>query len=376
LAIDSPLIFCYDGNVSGIVTGNVSGSYFIFRILMQTKSKRNVTIIDVAEAAGVSVTTVSRVLNEKGDVSPDTYEKVQKVIVDLGYTSNLAARSMRSSRTNVIGLIIPDAGDPFPIEVMKGVNCAIAALDYDLIIYTCGDNQKHYTADREKKYVSLLSSSITDGLIVVTPAAQHFATNAPLVAIDPHYASNEYPCVISTNHEGAQDAMNYLIQSGHRRIGFISGRSDLKSAERRLRGYQDSLEQAGIPVDPNLILQGDFSKEAGYRCTKTLLELPDRPTAIFCANDVSALGAYEAANECGVSIPGDLSLVGFDNIPEAALAKPGLTTVDQSIQEMGMIAMQMLVKLIKGETLEENVMKTSTRLVIRESCKPLEGNGR
>lgn len=343
---------------------------------MTIPHRRIVTINDVAETAGVSVTTVSRVLNDKGDVSAETYQKVQKVIEDLGYTSNLAARSMRSLRTNVIGLIIPDAGEPFPIEVMKGVNSAIAALDFDLIIYTCGDNHKHYTADRERKFVSLLSNSLTDGVIVVTPAAQHFATNAPLVAIDPHYASNEYPAVISTNRDGAMEAMDYLIDLGHRRIGYIGGRADLKSSERRLRGYQDSLKQAGIPLDTNYIVEGDFSAETGYCCAQKLLSLPQRPTAIFCANDVTALGAYRAAAEIGLSIPEDLSLVGFDNIPDAALATPRLTTIDQSIREMGVIAMQMLVKLIKGESLENRIEHTSTRLVIRESCQALEGKGR
>jgi LacI family transcriptional regulator len=142
---------------------------------------------------------------------------------------------------------------------MKGVNNTIAALDYDLIIYTCGDNRKHFTADREKKFVSLLTNSITDGVIVITPAATHFTTDAPVVAVDPHYGNNEYPSVISTNKEGAMEAMNYLIELGHRRIGFISGRFDLMSADRRLRGYQESLTLAGIPVDPDLIVQGDFT---------------------------------------------------------------------------------------------------------------------
>jgi LacI family transcriptional regulator len=340
------------------------------------RKKRSITIEDVATAAGVSVSTVSRVLNDKDDIAPETYERIKNIIAEMGYTSNLAARSMRSSRMNVIGLIMPDAGEPFPIEVMKGVNSAIAALDYDLIIYTCGDVRKHYTADREKKFVSLLNNSITDGVIVITPAAKHFTTNAPVVAVDPHYGGNEYPAVISTNREGAMGAMDYLIGLGHRRIGFISGRYDLKSAERRLRGYKDSLTQAGIPIDPDLIVQGDFTASLGLKCARQLLNLPDAPTAIFAANDQSALGAYKAAQEAGLSIPNDLSLVGFDNIPDAALAIPGLTTVDQSIREMGIIATQMLIKLIEGESLENTVVKTFTRLVIRESCRVLEAKGR
>jgi LacI family transcriptional regulator len=164
-------------------------------------------------------------------------------------------------------------------------------------------------------------------------------------------------------------AMNYLIELGHRRIGFISGRFDLMSAIRRLRGYEDSLAQAGIPLDPDLIVQGDFTAESGLSCARQLLSLPVPPTAIFAANDQSALGAYQAAQEAGLSIPADLSILGFDNIPDAAQAEPGLTTIDQSIQEMGKIAIQMLIKLIEGEPLENQIIKTSTRLVIRGSCR-------
>jgi LacI family transcriptional regulator len=340
------------------------------------RNKRSSTIQDVAEAAGVSVTTVSRVLNNKDDIAPETYERVKTVIDELGYTSSLAARSMRSLRKNVLGLIIPDAGEPFPIEVMKGVNRAIADLEYDLIIYTCGDRRKHFTADREKKFVALLNNSITDGVIVVTPEATHFNTNAPVVAVDPHYEINEYPSVISTNWEGAMEAMDYLIKLGHRRIGFISGRFDLQSANSRLRGYQDSLSRAGIPIDPELITNGDFTADAGVKCARQLLSLPDRPTAIFAANDQSALGVYQAANEAGLSIPEDLSVVGFDNIPEAAQSEPGLTTIHQPMQEMGKLAVQMLLKLIEGKPLEANIVRTSTCLVIRDSCRALEGERR
>jgi LacI family transcriptional regulator len=336
------------------------------------RSKRSITIQDVASAAGVSVSTVSRVLNDKDDTAPETYKRVKSIIAELGYTSSLAARSMRSSRMNVIGLIMPDAGEPFPIEVMKGVNSAIAALDYDLIIYTCGDVRKHFTADRERKFVSLLNNSITDGVVVITPAATHFNTSAPVVAVDPHYEITEYPAVISTNKEGATEAMSYLLNLGHRRIGFISGRNDLMSADRRLSGYKDSLAEAGIPIDPDLIVQGDYTASAGLNCAKQLLNLPSPPTAIFAANDQSALGAYQAAREAGLSIPANLSIVGFDNIPEAAQADPGLTTVDQSIQEMGKLAIQMLVKLIEGEPLESILIKTSTRLVVRDSCRAIE----
>ncbi|MFC1997999.1 LacI family DNA-binding transcriptional regulator, partial [Chloroflexota bacterium] len=185
------------------------------------RNRKSITIHDVAAAAGVSVSTVSRVLNDKDDVSAQTYERVQHVIRELGYASSLAARGMRSLTTNVIGLIMPDVAEPFSYSILQGVNRAIAQLDYDLIVYTNGDISKNTSADQESYYVSLLNGSITDGVIVVTPAATNFSTAAPVVAIDPNNESPECPAIISTNRKGALEAMQYLTGLGHRRIGFI-----------------------------------------------------------------------------------------------------------------------------------------------------------
>jgi LacI family transcriptional regulator len=333
------------------------------------RRKKSVTIQDVAKAAGVSVSTVSRVLNDKDDVAPETYDKVQDVIRELDYTSNLAAKSMRSRRTNVIGMIMPDVEQPFPIEVMKGVNQAIATLDYDLIMYTNGDIKKNSTVEREQQYVALLNNSITDGVIVVTPAATTFSTASPVVAVDPHHESADYPAVIATNREGALAAMEYLISLGHCRIGFINGRPELQSAVRRLQGYKDALQQANIPLDPELIQTGDFTAEMGFMCAQQLLSLPEPPTAIFAANDQSAIGTIKAAREAGLQLPDELSIIGFDNIPEAAYAHPALTTVDQSVVKMGYVATEMLISLIREESLDNNLYKMPTRFIIRDSCR-------
>jgi LacI family transcriptional regulator len=333
------------------------------------RSRNSITIQDVAREAGVSVSTVSRVLNDKVDVSPETYERVKEVIGELGYASNLAARSMRTQQTNVIGLIMPDVAQSYPLCVMRGVNRAIAELDYDLLVYTGGDARKHYTADRERHYVALLNNSIADGVIVVTPAATHFATPGPVIAVDPHNECPEYPSISSTNREGAISAVSYLLSLGHRRIGFIGGRMELQSAIHRKDGYEETLRQAGIELAPELIAQGDFTVETGRACALGLLRLPNPPTAIFAANDQSALGVYQAAKSLGLSIPDDLSVIGFDDIPEAAAASPGLTTIDQSVEQMGYLAAHLLVKLIEQEPLENEVYKIPTRLVIRGSCR-------
>jgi LacI family transcriptional regulator len=333
------------------------------------RRNRSITIQDVAQAAGVSVSTVSRVLNDKDDVAPETYEKVQSIIQEMGYTSSLAARSMRSRRTNVIGLIVPDVADSFSIQVMKGVNQAIFELDYDLIIYTSGSIKKRSAAEREQYFVSLLNGSVTDGVIIVTPAATSFSTAAPVVTIDPNNECPECLTVIGTNHAGAMAAMEHLISLGHRRIGFIGGRPDLQSAQRRLQGYQDALRQANIPVDQDLIATGDFTTETGRLCARNLLSLSDPPTAIFAANDQSAMGTIEATCEMGLRVPEDLSVIGFDNIPEAAYYDPALTTIDQFIEEMGRVATGKLIDLIQGQPLESDLYKVPTQLVVRDSCR-------
>jgi LacI family transcriptional regulator len=333
------------------------------------RRRATVTIHDVARAAGVSVSTVSRVLNDKDDVAPETYDRVRCVIRELGYASSLAAKSMRSRKTNVIGLIMPDVGDPFTIGVMKGVNRAINDLKYDLVIYTGGSPNLSNWAEHEQHFVSLLNGSITDGMIVVVPTIKTFSTSFPLVAIDPHKEGTSFPAVIATNHAGAMAAMKYLLSLGHRRIGFIGGRAELQSAVRRFQGYQDSLRQANIPLAPELIQTGDYTITAAVTCAQRLLSLPDPPTAIFAANDQSALGVIKAAKEAGLRVPDDLSVVGFDNIPEADHS--GLTTVDQSIDRMGYVATEMLVSLIQGKPLESNLRKIPTRLIVRDSCRAI-----
>lgn len=338
-----------------------------------SRGSKSITIQDVAGAANVSVSTVSRVLNDKDDVAPATYQKVREVIVELGYTSSLAARSLRSRRTGVIGLIMPELEDPFCVQIIKGISQAITALDYDLIAYTSGSRKRHSKAEREQHYVSLLSGSITDGVILVTPAATKFSTTTPIVAIDPN---NECPnClgVTAKNQAGALAATEYLISLGHRRIGFIGGRLDLRCAQQRLQGYEAALRRADIAADPDLITIGDFSRAIGRDCAQRLLSLAEPPTAIFAANDQSAIGAIEAAHETGRRVPDDLSVVGFDNIPEGGYLHPALTTVDQFIAKMGYVSTEMLIRLIQGEPLDGSLYEMPTELVVRDSCQALEG---
>ena len=331
------------------------------------KKKQSVTIQDVAKTAGVSVSTVSRVLNGKVDVASETQDRILSVIDDLGYTTNLAARSMRSRKKNLVGLIMPDIAYPFAIEVMKGVNRAIAESEFDLLLYTTGDVRKSGRAFHEQKYVSLLTNSISDGVVIVAPVAGEFNIDAPIVSIDPLASNPNFPAVHATNYQGAVDAMEYLLGLGHKRIGYISGRAELESSNRRLMGYCDALKNAGIAVDEELIASGDYTTVTGVNGARRLLALERPPTVIFASNDQMAMGVYQVAEEMGLRIPEDLSVAGFDNIPESKYM--GLTTVDQFISEMGFVATQMLIKLINGTALEDQTYRMHTKLIVRSSCR-------
>jgi LacI family transcriptional regulator len=336
--------------------------------------RQPITIHDVAKAAGVSVSTVSRVINEKDDVAEDTYKKVRDVVEELGYSSNLAARSMRSSKTNVIGLIMPDVADPFSTNVAKGVNQAILEQNYDLMIYTSGDVRKLSSSTKEQQFISSLNNSFTDGVIIVTPTCGHFASTSPVVAVDPNIYEPSGPAVISTNYKGAIEATQHLIDLGHRRIAHIGGRLDLLSAIRREEGYKDALKNAGIVYDPALFVRGDYTREAGKEGALQLMNLESPPTAIFASNDQTAIGVYEVAESLNLRIPEDISVIGFDNVPEAK--NFNLTTVDQHIDRMGYAAAKMLIDLINGNEIEATQVKIHTELVIRGSTmKSGEGGG-
>ncbi|MGB3735084.1 MAG: LacI family DNA-binding transcriptional regulator [Ilumatobacter sp.] len=334
------------------------------------RDHRRVTIGDVAERAGVSIATVSRAVNQKYGVSPKTVDKVREVIDELGYESSLVARSLRNTRTNVIGILVPGI-DPFGAELLKGAARAMQETDFELVVYAGG---LHGESGWERRYLSRLSGTLTDGIILVAPTVLEVDATHPVVAVDPHLGASTVPSVDSQNFEGAQAATRHLLDLGHRRIGFLAGRSDLESARRREAGYRSALADAGVSFDPTLIQAGGFTEETSEVPALTLLSLADRPTAIFAANDLSAIQVLRTATQLGLSVPDDLSVVGFDNIPESAMTDPPLTTVDQSIQSLGEEAVRILVDLIERPDRAGRVAHTTlpTSLVVRKSCRRLE----
>jgi LacI family transcriptional regulator len=332
-----------------------------------TETRGPVTVRDVARSAGVSIATVSRVINGHYGVSPRTLEQVRTAIEELGYESSLVATSLRRSRTNVLGLVT-HSFESYTAEVLKGVMEALSGTGLDLIIYANSDTYGTRSHGWEQRNLTRLSGTLTDGCIVVTPWSD-VKSRTPVVAIDP-VRDSTMPSVTADNLTGAVTAVNHLLGLGHRRIGFIGGRSSLAAAWAREEGYRKALTDAGLAADPKLIGRGDFHPETAIAPARALLESPDRPTAIFTASDGMALKVLEVARELSLDVPGDLSIVGFDNIPESAMAQPTLTTIDQSMHQLGYEAARLLQELVAGSAAEPLQRFVPTELVVRESTAP------
>ena len=330
-----------------------------------------VTIVDVALAAEVSVSTVSKVINDRYGVSPETYDKVMDVVVRLGYESSLVASSLRRQSTNVLGILVPEF-EPFSTELLKGISSAAEGTGYELLAYS--GNLEHNHIGWERRSLSRLAGTLIDGAVIVAPTATVTNATIPVVAIDPHTGSTGASTIEADNVAGAREATQHLIELGHRRIAHVRGRVDLASASRREQGYRDALEAAGIPFDPALVRVGGYRASETTEAARELLGMPDRPTAVFAANDLSAIRVMEVANELGLRVPDDLSVVGFDNVPEAANSSPPLTTSAQPLHQMGAEAVRLLLALLDGNGAEEHLV-LPTRLVMRSSTAPHRSPG-
>lgn len=333
----------------------------------------NVTIEDVARAAKVSDATVSRVFNNNVHVSEKTRERVLKAAARLGYVMNQQARRLAGGKSHVVGLLVRDLSTGYIGEIIRGAGDELAEADYDLMLHTM-----HRRKMDEAQHVAALVRGLADGLLLILPRNPGAyleslrQRNFPHVLIDHQGisdgSSDGSPSVGATNRRGACDATRYLIELGHQRIGFITGTLDLGCARDRLHGYKAALTRARIKFDPELVRQGDFHQPEGYLHAKALLSLPQPPTAIFASNDVMAFGAMEAARERGLNIPGDVSVIGFDDIPQAMNVHPALTTVRQPLAHMGQAAARMLLARIANPRLPAECIELPTELIVRGSC--------
>lgn len=331
------------------------------------------TIFDVAKRAGVSKSSVSRVLNG-GAVSPKTRKAVLEAIEALGYRPNVAARGLVTKRSQTVGFVLTDVADPYYSEVIRGVDEALSEKGYSLILCSA-----RWDNDRELSYIRLLTEHRVDGLLVLsgqTTAREHMLqalsaeTERPIVVLDRTLSGAGFDTIGVDDFAASAGAVRHLLRLGHTRIAHVTGPLNYHSGVRRLEGYRHALEQAGIPVDPSLIVEGNFTKRGGYEAALHLFSLAKPPTAIFAANDVSALGVWQAAREFGLRIPEDVALVGFDDIELLRLADIPLTTVRQPRYDFGYMGTQMLLARIeaKDQVKKPRRVILPTELVIRSSC--------
>jgi LacI family transcriptional regulator len=337
---------------------------------MDKNKTSRATIIDVAEKAGVSFGTVSRVINNDIHVKKETRARVLNAMESLGFVANRQARSLAGGKSSSIGVLVPDLGTGYIGEIIRGIDAELSLANLDLILYTT-----HRTASKEANYVANLATGMVDGLLLVLPRspADYIGTltqrKFPFVLIDHQGIGQDCPAVGAMNWQGGYNATEYLIKLGHHRIGFITGWMDLGCALNRLDGYRSALRTYHIPDAPELIYEGKFFQPDGYAGALALLDLPDPPTAIFASNDVMAMGVMDAVRNHGLRIPDDVSVIGFDDIPQAAMIRPALTTIRQPLEKMGRVATQMLLDLLIHPEKETDRMELPTELVVRDSCK-------
>jgi LacI family transcriptional regulator len=335
------------------------------------------TIYEVAREAGVSTATVSRVINDRRHVRDSTRRRVEEAMERLGYVASSAARGLAGGRTRVIGVLVHEVGSSYFTQIVRGIDTAVTNIDYDLMLYTT-----HAHMEAEARHAAELASGPADGLIFVLAVdpSKYMDTlrrqGTPFVMLDHSHEIPGTTFVVAANRSGTRQAIDHLIGLGHRRIGFITGKPGVSSARERLAGYRDSLAAAGIEYDPHLVRTGDFLEARGEAATAELLALDQPPTAIFTSADTAAFGAIKAARAAGLRIPRDLSIVGFDDIPEASLVTPPLTTVRQPLLEMGATAVRLLRRLMDEPDATPRRTELATELVVRESTGPAPGTRR
>jgi LacI family transcriptional regulator len=330
---------------------------------------RRPTIFDVARAAGVSYSTVSRVVNGHEFVRERTRTRVQDAMAELGYVAHVTARALASGRTQAIGLLAQEIDNPFFSNIIKGVDQEVSSADYDLLLCTT-----HSRREKEAAYVARLSHGMVDGLVIVLPAGlpEYVATLAgeryPFVLVDHDSDAPGCDVVNAANRVGTKEGIAYLVGLGHRRIGFIGGRPDVGAALERRAGYEDALADAGIAFDPALVVSGDFMERRGRAAAHELLSRPRPPTAIFASSDAAAFGVLRAAEERGLEVPGDLSVLGFDDIVEAAYVGAALSTVRQPLREMGRVAVRRLLDRLADPRTEPGMrIVMETELIVRQT---------
>jgi len=332
--------------------------------------ERPASIKDIARIAKVSHSTVSRALRESPLVNAKTAERIRRIAAQSGFRASAVARSLATRRTNTIGVVVTSIADPFVAEVVNGIEDKAMAHGYSVFLANC-----HADPDRELKVVQSFEDRRVDGIVVTAsrvgalyaPVLERM--RMPIVLLNNQHPSQFAHSVMIENFEASRRAVRHLIELGHRRIAYIGDRFGYGSDSERFSGYRSALDESDIPFQPDLVVHGDGKAEGGSAAMEQLLQQSPPPTAVFCYNDMTAMGALKTMRAHGFRTPEDISLVGFDDLPLALYMDPPLTTVRQPKHEMGRLAMEVLLKRIAGSEAEQNI-KVSGELILRESTAP------
>jgi LacI family transcriptional regulator len=331
------------------------------------------TIREVAKQANVSVATVSHVINGTRFVEPQTQERVRSAIKSLGYRPNLLARSLRRRETHTIGLIVPDNANPFFADVARVIENAGFAEGYSVIL--CNTDRSE---TKEERYIDVLLAKQVDGLIFISSTDRFDLlqnvrdAGVPVVVVDRDPGDLSVSQVLVGNDQGGYLAGQYLVRLGHRRIGCIGGSSVGNPSWSRVTGFVRALNEAGVEIGSEAIVQGDFRYASGESAMRALLERDLRLTAVFATNDLMAIGAMVTLRRAGFQVPDDVSLIGFDNILQAATMIPALTTIEQPVNELGQATVRLLLDQILGRADAPGIAWVPTRLIERESCRAID----
>jgi len=331
------------------------------------------TIQDVANTAGVSIKTVSRVINNEANVRDVTLRKVQLAIKKLDYQPNFSARSLAGTRSYRLGLLYDNHSASYLVNIQNGALRTSRAEGYDLVIQPC-DFSDPTLVD---SILSTVSVKPVDGLILTPPLSDTKPLlesldqlGIPFVLIAPADRSNDYRSVFTNDRQVCLEMTQHLVSIGHRRIAFLIGDPDHGAVANRYVGYRDGLKRAGIKFDRKLVVQGYNTFESGVKCAKRLLGRENPPSAIFASNDDMAAGVMKVAHEMGISIPGELSVAGFDDIPLASQIWPALTTIHQPMDDMAVRATSLLLRQLRGQEDDETGHTIPSTIVVRDSTGP------
>jgi LacI family transcriptional regulator len=332
---------------------------------------KRASILDVARKAQVSKTTVSHVVNGTRFVEEDTRARVMLAIQELNYRPSAIARSLTTQRTGIIGVVVSDASNYFFSEVLQGVEEVLLPANYALIMCNTAE-----ALEREAHYLNLLISQRVDGIIAGATSQQWSALSeaekqhTPIVFIDRSFDHLEGPFVAADNEDGAYQGVRHLLDCGHRRIGILAGLDRLSSMRKRMKGYQRALAEAGLTANEDWIVHSVLSFQGGREAMRHMLSLPERPSAVFINNNLLSLGALLAIKDCGLRCPQDVSLVGFDDHPWAAVSDPPLTVVRQPARKIGQVSAEMILALIHNQPVPEKNVILACDVVERQSCRP------